>query len=255
MNGILSESLFEGVQDYLSAYFANNDISQSFALEFNDLAGGATSVDLVFSDGPLCGKSISYVDWRFRFEGTDLALLGESSLQAYDRPLHLLIEDGYALCAEALLKEDYEVFDVLVMARHRCWRYIQDKFIPKLIDNVSDGYLPALALEGGWVADIERSYDMHPLTGNGFYSNKLEIKEGYVVFFYNFPEPLAVGGALYGAVLLNKATSAIEYYTLELSRDDKWSIVSKSSTKRQNFAITESRDRSTFLNWVINRAK
>ena len=56
----------------------------------------------------------------------------------------------------------------------------------------------------------------------GFYCNKLEMKEGYVIYFYNFPEPRALGDALYAAALVNKATSSVQYYKLELNAAKEW---------------------------------
>lgn len=84
-------------------------------------------------------------------------------------------------------------------------------------DCVSNGYLPHLALESGpeWWNYIEKDYDMHLNLGRGFYSNKIEVNEGYVIYFYNFPEPSALGEALYGAALVNKTPH--QFNTINLS--------------------------------------
>ena len=124
-----------------------------------------------------------------------------------------------------------------------------------MADCVSSSYLPHLALESGpgWWEYIERDYDMHFNLGPGFYSNKLDIKEGYVIYFYNFPEPNVPGDALYGAVVFNKSTLSAEYYKLELNLDHEWFLCSQTLSKHRIFGKSKSRERSEFLNWILNR--
>ena len=253
MNGNLSESLFKGVHEYLSSFFAKNSISQAFRLELKNFTEDMQAVDLVFLDGPLCGKSISFLNGRFQFVGKDLAVLNDDNLPTDKEQLRFLIEDSYALCAEALLRGDYSVFDPLVTARQRCWWYIQNRVIPKTIEYVSDGYLPLTALDSAWIDYMEMNYDLHINLGDGYYCNKLEIKEDCVVYFYNFPEPQAVGWALYGAVTVDKRTSIAQYYNLEMSFDDDWFISWQRLRKKRTMGVTQSRNRSDFLHWILNR--
>jgi hypothetical protein len=133
--------------------------------------------------------------------------------------------------------------------------YLENTFIPNLVDCVSSGYLPDLALESGlgWWNYIERDYDMRFNLGPGFYSNKLEIKKGYVIYFYNFPEPGVPGDALYGAVVFDKSTLSAEYYKLELNLDHEWFLCSQNLSTHRIFAKSKSRGRSEFLNWILNR--
>lgn len=54
----LQESLSENLQAYLATYFAKNNISQSFTIEFH--GDNDCGLDLVFAEGPLEGEVISY---------------------------------------------------------------------------------------------------------------------------------------------------------------------------------------------------
>ena len=54
----LIESISENIQTYLAAYFAKNNISQSFILEIHDDNG--CILDLVFAEGQLEGEVISF---------------------------------------------------------------------------------------------------------------------------------------------------------------------------------------------------
>ena len=183
----LQESLSENLQAYLATYFAKNNISQSFTIEFH--GDNDCGLDLVFAEGPLEGEVISCINGRFQYEGQDLAVVSEEGMNVDEKSSSFMLEDGFVLCTEALMRHDYTVFDPLTRSIHRSKWYLQNKFIPMMADCVSNRYLPHLALESGpgWWEYIERDYDMHLNLGLGFYSNKLEIKEGYVIYFYNFP--------------------------------------------------------------------
>ena len=124
-----------------------------------------------------------------------------------------------------------------------------------MADSVSSGYLPHLALESGpgWWEYIKGDYDMRLNLEPGVYCNKLEMKDGYVIYFYNFPEPSEVGEALYGAVTVNKRNSIAQYYKLELNFDNDWFLCEQTRVRHRIFDTTKSRDRSEFINWILNR--
>ena len=84
--------------------------------------------------------------------------------------------------------------------RHKNRMYFQTEFIPKLVANINNGYLPPVALYMSSEWNLEDDFNM----GEGFYFNKLEINDDFMVIVYNFPEPEVIGEALYGAVLVNK---------------------------------------------------
>ena len=250
----LLESMSENIQTYLAAYFAKNNISKSFTMEVHE-GDNSCRLDLVFTEGPLEGEVISYINGRFQYKGKDLAVVSEESMNVDEKSSSFLLEDGFVLCAEAILRHDYAVFDPLRRSMYRSRWYLENTFIPNLVDCVSSSYLPDIALESGpgWWNYIERDYDMHFNLGPGFYSNKLEIKEGYVIYFYNFPEPGVSGDALYGAVVFDKSTLSAEYYKLELNLDHEWFLCSQNLSTHRIFGKSKSRERSEFLNWVLNR--
>ena len=81
-------------------------------------------------------------------------------------------------------------------ARHKNRMYFQTEFIPKLVACINDGYLPPVALYMSSECNLGDDFNM----GEGFYFNKLEIKDDLMVVVYNFPEPEVIGEALYGAL-------------------------------------------------------
>ena len=253
MHGKLLESFLENIQAYLAAYFAKNNISQSFTMEIHEDI--ARRIDLVFAEGPLEGEVISYINGGFQYEGKDLAVVSEESMNVDEKSSSFMLEDGFVLCTEALMRHDYAVFDPLTRSMHRSKWYLQNKFIPMMADCVSNGYLPHLALESGpgWWEYIERDYDMRLNLGQGFYCNKLEIKDGYVIYFYNFPEPKVLGDALYAAAVVNKATSLVQYYKLELNFDKDWFLCEQTRVRHRILDTTENCNRSEFINWILNR--
>ena len=205
----LLDSISENIRTYLAAYFVKNNISQSFILKIHQ--DNCFRLELIFAEGPLDGEKISFSNGKFQFSGKDLAVTKEASWEADEKSCRFLLEDGFVLCTEALMRHDYTVFDPLTRSMHRSKWYLQNKFIPMMADCVSNRYLPHLALESGpgWWEYIERDYDMRLNLGQGFYCNKLEMKDGYVIYFYNFPEPKVLGDALYAAAVVNKATSLV----------------------------------------------
>ena len=87
----------------------------------------------------------------------------------------------------------------------------------------------------------------------GFYCNKLEMKKGQVIYFYNFPEPRSLGDSLYGAAVVNKATLSVQYYKLELNLDKEWFLCEQTRDRHRILDTSKSRDRSEFINWILNR--
>ena len=249
----LFDSISENIRTYLAAYFVKNNISQSFILEIHE--DNCCWLDLIFAEGPLDGETISFSNGRFQFGGKDLAVTKDASWEVDEKSCCILLEDGFVLCAEALMRHDYTVFDPLARAVHRGKLYLQNNFIPMMADIVSSGYLPHLALESGpgWWEYIEGDYDMRFNLEPGFYCNKLEMKDGYVIYFYNFPEPKVLGDALYAAAVVNKATSLVQYYKLELNFDKDWFLCEQTRVRHRILDTTENCNRSEFINWILNR--
>ena len=249
----LLDSISVNLRTYLAAYFVKNNISQSFILEIHE--DNCFRLDLIFGEGPLDGEKISFSNGKFQCGGKDLAVTKEAGWEADEKSCRILLEDGFVLCAEALMRHDYTVFDPLSRAIHRSKCYLQNNFIPMMADIVSSGYLPHLALESGpgWWEYIEGDYDMRLNLEPGFYCNKLEMKKDHVIYFYNFPEPGALGEALYGAAVVNKATSSVQYYKLELNFDNEWFLCEQTQVRHRILGTSKSRDRGKFINGILNR--
>lgn len=137
--------------------------------------------------------------------------------------------------------------DLAMCTRHKNRMYFQTEFLPKLVANINDGYLPPVALYMSSEWNLGDDFYM----GEGFYFNKLEIDDDFMVVVYNFPEPEVLGEALYGAVLVNKNNNTAKYHTLEVGPDGSWYFCLSSTRNHLRVADIATRDRSVFLHWVI----
>ena len=137
--------------------------------------------------------------------------------------------------------------DFAKCTRHKNRMYFQTAFLPKLVANINDGYLPPVALYMSSEWNLGDDFNM----GEGFYFNKLEINDDFMVIVYNFPEPEVIGEALYGAVLVNKNNNTAKYHTLEVGTDGSWYFCLRSLSNHLRVADIATRDRSVFLHWVI----
>ena len=137
--------------------------------------------------------------------------------------------------------------DHAMCTSHKHRMYFQGEFLPKLVANINDGYLPPVALYMSSEWNLGDDFNM----GEGFYFNKLEINDDFMVTVYNFPEPEVIGEALYGAVLVNKNNNTAKYYTLEVGTDGSWYFCLRSLSNHLRVADIATRDRSVFLHWVI----
>lgn len=137
--------------------------------------------------------------------------------------------------------------DLAMCTRHKNRMYFQTEFIPKLVANINDGYLPPVALYMSSEWNLGDDFNM----GEGFYFNKLEINDDFMVIVYNFPEPEVIGEELYGAVLVNKNNNTAKYHTLEAGPDDSWHFCLRSQSNYLRVANIATRDRSVFMHWII----
>ena len=137
--------------------------------------------------------------------------------------------------------------DLAMCTRHKNRMYFQTEFLPRLVANINEGYLPPVALYMNSDWDLGDEFDM----GDGFYFNKLEVDDNFMVVVYNFPEPEVIGEALYGAVLVNKNNNTAKYHTLEVGPDGSWYFCLCSTRNHLRVADIATRDRSVFLHWIF----
>ena len=142
--------------------------------------------------------------------------------------------------------------------RHKIRYYIQYIFLPELVQSVSDGYLPSIALFPSplWYYNYRQKYDLEKLHTARVYERfeRIDVDENHMLILYVFPQPQEMTEAVYGAVILNTVTSEAEYYTLESSVDDRWVIGHKTTNCHSNLGSLDSADQDKFLAWVMERA-
>lgn len=141
--------------------------------------------------------------------------------------------------------------------RHEIRYYVQYIFLPELVQSVSEGYLPGIALFPSplWYYNLRQKYDMEELNAAGVYERfeRIDVDENHMLILYVFPQPQEMTEAVYGAVMLNTVISEAEYYTLESSFDDRWVIGYKTTSSHSNFGSLDSADKDKFVAWVIER--
>lgn len=73
---------------------------------------------------------------------------------------------------------------------------------------------------------------------------------------YQFPEPKIAPEAKYGAVLVNTRTLECQYYTLEMSDNERWFYCGVNNNKQHlNYGEAKNSDLESFLTWVLGNEK
>lgn len=133
------------------------------------------------------------------------------------------------------------------------------RMLPSVIEDVRSGVAPA-----GLLSSREHLYDLftHDMTNGDSIKEWKTFKilrddryGDYEFVLYQFPEPKVVPEAKYGAILLNTKTRDVDYYTLELSFDNKWVYGKTTADSHLNFGEAESGDLETFVDWVFSNNK
>ena len=115
------------------------------------------------------------------------------------------------------LPQNPDASDLAMCTRHKNRMHFQTEFIPKLVANINDGYLPPVAL--------------------------------YMSSEWNLGDDFNM--ALYGAVLVNKNNNTAKYHTLEVGPDGSWYFCLRSTSNHLRVADIATRDRSVFMHWII----
>ena len=97
-------------------------------------------------------------------------------------------------------------------------------------------------------AELSKEWD-------SFKINRVDNYGDYKLIVYQFPEPKVVPEAKYGAVLLNTKTLEIDYYTLEMTYNDKWVYGSMSTECHNNYGELDSPDLEKFIEWIFTKDK
>ena len=88
-----------------------------------------------------------------------------------------------------------------------------------------------------------------------FRINRVENYGDYKLIVYQFPEPKVVPEAKYGAALLNRKTLEIDYYTLEMTFDNKWVYGNMSTERHNNYGEVDTSDLDKFIEWIFSKDK
>lgn len=149
--------------------------------------------------------------------------------------------------------------DDKTLARRQYVYNIEYHFLVGMVDAVTDGKLPAAALaDEMWLRqNIQKECppEYVLLWEENFRIERIDNLGDYRLIVYAFPEPVFVPEAVYGAVLVNVKTNHADYYTLELSFNNRWVLGSMSNSKHANYGSIDSPDLAKFLEWVFSANK
>lgn len=133
-----------------------------------------------------------------------------------------------------------------------CW-------LPGLVKMVSNGQMPSEALtDETWIRETIQSRINNALLKAEWDNFKIKRVDNYGEFkliTYEFPEPKLSPEAKYAAVMLNTATLQADYYTLEMSEDNKWYYCSATEEEHVNYGEAESTDLNNFIEWILSKKK
>ena len=128
-----------------------------------------------------------------------------------------------------------------------------------LFKAVADGQLALEALtDEDWIRrNIQENISSEDAAKqwDSFKINRVDNYGDYKLIIYQFPEPKIVPEAKYGAVLLNTKTLEIDYYTLEMTYNDKWVYGSISTERHLNYDEVDTDDLDKFIEWIFSPSK
>ena len=85
--------------------------------------------------------------------------------------------------------------------------HVQSVYLPELVESVSEGYLPSIALFPSplWYYNFRQKYDLEKLHAARVYERfeRIDVDENHMLILYVFPLPQEMTEAVYGAVMLN----------------------------------------------------
>ena len=139
--------------------------------------------------------------------------------------------------------------------QHEIRYYVQQYFIPKLVECVKEGYLPFISLfpSAQWYSNLRGQYDIEDVNAAKVCEKfeKIELDEDHMIILYTFPQPEDTTEALYGAILYDGATGDVQYFTLEATYEGRWARCSRSESMHSLMDIDDSADKDVFLQWVM----
>ena len=133
------------------------------------------------------------------------------------------------------------------------------RLIPHMLQRVkSDHLLPDALVDEEWIRrEIQTRCSSNECKEewDSFKINRVNKFGDYKLIIYQFPEPKVAPEAKYGAVLLNTNTLDSNYYTLEMSVEDRWYYGGVSEDRHLNYGEAESTDLDRFIEWIFSNDK
>lgn len=133
------------------------------------------------------------------------------------------------------------------------------RLIPRMLQGVkTDHLLPDALVDEEWIrSEIQTRCSSNECKEewNSFKINRVNKFGDYKLIIYQFPEPKIAPEAKYGAVLLNTNTLDSNYYTLEMSVEDRWYYGGVSEDRHLNYGEAESADLDHFIEWIFSNDK
>ena len=133
------------------------------------------------------------------------------------------------------------------------------RLIPRILQGVkTDHLLPDALVDEEWIRrEIQTRCSSNKCKEewNSFKINRVNKFGDYKLIIYQFPEPKVAPEAKYGAVLLNTNTLDGNYYTLEMSIEDRWYYGRVSEDCHLNYGEAESTDLDRFIEWILSNQK
>ena len=133
------------------------------------------------------------------------------------------------------------------------------RLIPYMLQGVkADSLLPDALVDEEWIRrEIQTRCSSNECKEewNSFKINRVNKFGDYKLIIYQFPEPKIAPEAKYGAVLLNTNTLDSNYYTLEMSVEDRWYYGGVSEDRHLNYGEAESTDLDHFIEWIFSNDK
>lgn len=133
------------------------------------------------------------------------------------------------------------------------------RLIPRMLQGVkADHLLPDALVDEEWIRrEIQTRCSSNECKEewDSFKINRVNKFGDYKLIIYQFPEPKIAPEAKYGAVLLNTNTLDSNYYTLEMSIEDRWYYGGVSEDRHLNYGEAESTDLDHFIEWIFSNDK
>lgn len=138
---------------------------------------------------------------------------------------------------------------------HPEFRWLPDKVFRKVsIGELTPDVLLAEEDLRNWIKSNLSSTELSK-EWDTFKINRVDNYGDYKLIIYQFPTPKVVPEAKYGAVLLNTRTLEIDYYTLEMTYNDKWVYGGMSTERHDNYGEVDSPDLEKFIEWIFSKDK